>query len=99
MQSTTKLSVVQSENGSLIRHSERAAVHPEIPPGLLCSNETIIALLAVVKSLIGHTTSTDVMYLVLRAAWNEASRLGVPQDDFDKVQLVVVNEWLRRYKR
>lgn len=93
--STTKSSPVPSRNGGPPRPSVQAVAVRSTPTGLDCSRETVIVLTAFLYSLFGYTLSGDVMVLSALQAEQEAKKMGVSKEDFDRIKKAILENWLK----
>ena len=91
--STVRLLPARSRNGGVPRRSALVVAAPATPTGLECSRETVITLTALLYSLFGYTLQSDVIYLAMLQAEQEALKMGVSKKDFERIKKAVMKTW------
>ena len=79
--------------GTSLQPSAPGAVHPSIPTDLPCSAATLISLSAICSGLLSETLSGDVMFLAMMRAQKDALAAGVPPEEYERVQEVILKHW------
>lgn len=80
-------------SGSTLPLLEPVAAPPSTPSGLKCSEETLHCLLAICLGMMGEMLSPDAMLLALMRAQRNARSAGVSDEEFTRVQEIVVRHW------
>jgi hypothetical protein len=94
--STKKLSLVPKASGGSLQPSELGVALPSIQSGLKCSEETLLCLLAICIGMMSEMLSQDSMFLAMGRALGQAKAMEVSQEEFERVQAVVLKHWERR---
>ncbi len=94
--STTRSSPAPKVSGGLLPPSEPGAALPSTPCAPKCSEETLVCLLAICTGMMSEMLSPDSMFLATMRACEEAKAMGASQEEFERVQAVVLKHWERR---
>lgn len=78
--------------------AQAVAVHLT-PTGTPCSEPTLISLSACVAALLSNTLSEDVIMLSMRRARNMATQTGVTNEEFDRVQGLMMRAWKQSFNQ
>lgn len=87
---------VPKATGTSLRPLAPVVALPSIPPGLPCSKEVLVALLAICNGLLGEMLSPDAMYLAMLRARSDAEKAGVSDEAFMGVVKLVEKQWQAR---
>ena len=78
------------------RRSGRAVAVRATQTALDCSPKTVVVLTALLYSLFHHTLSSDVIFLSLLRAKDEALKMGVSEQEFEQIKKVLVENWAKQ---
>lgn len=69
------------------------AALPETLSDLKCSNETLISLSVICAGLLSEVMSSDVMYLAMGRAEDDAKMAGINPEEFNRVKKIILLHW------